>query len=78
MPARTAPKGYLGIDHETIGKRIVALCTSDARPRLRPIDPQAWYPVGVLLDCWTSWNGRSGTLGSYARGARSFECPTRP
>jgi hypothetical protein len=60
MPIHRVPKGYLGIDHETIGRSIVALQTvlkqrnsadeSDPRLRLGPIDPEAWYPIGLLLD----------------------------
>lgn len=57
---RRKPKGYLGIDHQTVGSDIVSvikilklpeqiLGVEDAT-RLASIDPKAWYPIDLLLD----------------------------
>jgi hypothetical protein len=60
MTQRRRPKGYLGIDHGTIGSDIVAvikilklpeqiLGVEDAT-RLSSIEPRGWYPIELMLD----------------------------
>jgi hypothetical protein len=54
------PRGYVGIDHETIGSDIVALLKAVLMPepmlgketvaRLRSVQADKWYPIATLLD----------------------------
>lgn len=54
------PKGYLGIDHQTLGGDIISVLETVNRPefilgpelvaKLRPLQRSGWYPIAVLLD----------------------------
>jgi hypothetical protein len=54
------PRGYRGIDHETIGSDVLALLDSVLMPeqllgkelvqRLRAVRPSGWYPIALLLE----------------------------
>jgi hypothetical protein len=55
-----APRGYRGINHETIGTDVLALVGSILMPepilgkeltdRLRAVQPTRWYPIADLLE----------------------------
>lgn len=57
---RAMPRGYVGLDHETIGSDIVSLVRAVLMPEavlgkeavreLRGVDPAEWYPIEMLLD----------------------------
>src|SRR5688500_922413 len=58
-PQVRLPKGYLGHNHETLGSDILAVVESLSLPRLTlgekmterlsQVQPDGWYPVGLLL-----------------------------
>ena len=82
MRDRRRPKGYLGIDHETIGSDILAvlkilklpeqiLGVEDAR-RLAEIEPKGWYPIGLLLDLMEKLDREVGHYGLLRMGRTLF------
>ncbi len=83
MQSRRTPRGYVGVDHEIVGMSIVALQTVlkqrdsalelEARPRLPPVDPQGWYPVGVLLDLLDRLEEQIGYFGLVRTGRAIFQ-----
>ena len=82
MPIHKFPKGYLGVDHQTIGRSIVALLTvlkqrdpaDGSEPLVQePIDPQGWYPIGVLLDLLDRLERKIGYFGLLRTGRTIFQ-----
>ncbi len=83
MLAHRTPKGYLGIDHEIIGMSIVALHTVlkmrdsafelEARPLRGPIDPEGWYPIGILLNLLDRLEQKVGYFGLVRTGRAIFQ-----
>jgi hypothetical protein len=77
------PRGYLGIDHETIGSDILAvlqilklpeqvLGAEEAR-QLKTVDPDAWYPISWLLSLMEKLDLHVGHYGLLRMGRRLFE-----
>lgn len=77
------PKGYLGIDHETIGSDILAVLHilkmpeqvlgSDDATRLKNIDPAGWYPIGWLLELMEKLDRHVGHYGLLRMGRTLFK-----
>jgi len=82
MTARRRPKGYLGIDHETIGSDILAvlkilrlpeqtLGVEDAA-RVAAIDPLGWYPIEIMLELMDKLDKEVGHYGLLRMGRTLF------
>ncbi|HEX3772914.1 MAG TPA: hypothetical protein VHV51_00550 [Polyangiaceae bacterium] len=82
MTERRRPKGYLGIDHETIGSDILAvlkilklpeqiLGVEDAA-RLAKIEPKGWYPIELMLDLMDKLDREVGHYGLLRMGRTLF------
>lgn len=78
MTLRRRPKGYLGIDHETIGSDILAvikilklpeqiLGVEDAT-RLSSIESKGWYPIELMLDLMEKLDREVGHYGLLRMG----------
>ena len=81
MPRR--PKGYVGINHETIGSDILAVYQilkmpeqvlgQDEAQRLAAVNPEAWYPIEWLLDLMKSLDQHVGHYGLMQIGRTLFK-----
>jgi len=82
MTLQRRPKGYLGIDHETIGSDILSvlkilklpeqiLGVEDAT-RLAAIEPKGWYPIELLLDLMDKLDREVGQYGLLRMGRTLF------
>jgi hypothetical protein len=82
MTLQRRPKGYLGIDHETIGSDILSvlkilklpeqiLGVEDAT-RLAAIEPKGWYPIELLLDLMDKLDREVGHYGLLRMGRTLF------
>ncbi len=58
--------------HQVLKQREPGL-ESEARPRLAPIDPQAWYPIGMLLDSLDRLEAKVGYYGLVRTGRTIFQ-----
>jgi len=82
-PMHRFPKGYLGVDHETIGRSLLALLTvlkqrdptdeSEARLLRAPIDPHGWYPIATLLALLDRLEQKVGYFGLVRTGRAIFQ-----
>ena len=77
------PKGYVGIDHITIGSDILSVLQilklpeqvigeANAR-RLGEVDPNEWYPIAWLLDLMETLDREVGHYGLLRMGRRLFQ-----
>ncbi|HEY4103892.1 MAG TPA: hypothetical protein VGM44_08375 [Polyangiaceae bacterium] len=82
MTERRRPKGYIGIDHETIGSDILAvlkilrlpeqiLGVEDAT-RLSKIESKGWYPIDLMLDLMDKLDREIGHYGLLRMGRTLF------
>ncbi len=82
MSERRRPKGYLGIEHETIGSDILAVLKILMLPeqilgiedavRLNAIDPRRWYPIEIMLDLMDKLDKEVGHYGLLRMGRTLF------
>lgn len=83
MSGNRRPKGYLGIDHATIGSDILSVLQilklpeqvigiEDAR-RLAEVDPAKWYPIAWLLELMEKLDRQVGYYGLLRMGRRLFQ-----
>ncbi|HWZ89610.1 MAG TPA: hypothetical protein VNW92_12190 [Polyangiaceae bacterium] len=82
MAQRRRPKGYLGIDHETVGSDILAVLKilklpeqilgADLAGRLSAIEPRGWYPIELLLDVMDKLDSEVGHYGLLRMGRALF------
>src|SRR6187431_119743 len=82
MGQRQRPKGYLGIDHQTIGSDILAVIKILKMPeqilgvedasRLSAIRPEAWYPIDLMLDLVDKLDREIGRYGLLRMGRKLF------
>ena len=82
MGQRQRPKGYLGIDHQTIGSDILAVIKILKMPeqilgvedasRLSAIRPEAWYPIDLMLDLMDKLDREIGRYGLLRMGRKLF------
>jgi hypothetical protein len=80
---RRVPRGYEGINHETMGADILALLHSLSLPeqilgvelsrRLREVDPQRWYPIAWLLELVELVDQKVGNYGMRKIGRSIFK-----
>lgn len=65
------PRGYSGINHQTIGSDILAVLKAlhspeqalgkDLSAKLQSVKPNEWYPIGVLLEALDRLDSKLGT-----------------
>lgn len=65
------PRGYVGINHETIGSDILAVLKALHAPeqslgkalaqRITAVKPNDWYPIGILLEALEALDAKLGT-----------------
>lgn len=77
------PKGYLGIDHETIGSDIASVLAILTMPeqvlgeaearRLAAVDPEGWYPIRWLLDLMEKLDKQVGYYALVRMGRTLFK-----
>jgi len=77
------PRGYQGINHETIGSDIIAVLRALNFPlsvlgaetvtRLQNVDPNAWYPIDWLLELMELIDKRVGAGGLQKMGRTLFK-----
>ncbi len=82
MTARRKPKGYLGVEHETIGSDILAVIKILKLPeqilgvedavRLGSIDPRGWYPIEIMLELMDKLDQEVGHYGLLRMGRTLF------
>jgi hypothetical protein len=82
MTQRRRPKGYLGLDHETIGSDILAVIKILKLPeqilgledasRLSSIEPKGWYPIDLMLDLMEKLDREVGHYGLLRMGRTLF------
>jgi hypothetical protein len=80
---RRWPAGYKGENHETIGSDIIAVVQILKLPeqvlgreetqRLGNVDPDAWYPIGWLLDLMETLDEHVGHYGLLRMGRTLFK-----
>jgi hypothetical protein len=80
---RRRPRGYRGVDHETVGSDLVSIlhCLkfpeqvlgADEFARLKQVDPSGWYPIQWLLDLMDTLGARVGHYGLIAMGRSLFK-----
>jgi hypothetical protein len=82
--ARIRPRGYTGIDHQTIGSDILSILSvipvmpettlgKDLFERLRAVKMDGWYPIGLLLEAMDRLDERVGRFGLMMMGRKLFE-----
>lgn len=81
MPRR--PRGYEGIDHQTIGSDLLAVYKTLKLPdqilgeaeaaRLAEVDPAKWYPIAWLLELMETLDERVGQYGLLRMGRTIFK-----
>jgi len=79
---RRRPKGYVGIDHETIGSDILAVLQilrlpeqvlgQDETERLAQVHSQQWYPISWLLSLMEKLDRHVGHYGLLRMGRKLF------
>jgi hypothetical protein len=77
------PKGYRGLDHETIGTDILAVLRVLTLPqqllgealtrRCQQVQPDGWYPIGLLLELTETLALKVGPTVLVQMGRRLFE-----
>jgi len=77
------PKGYLGVNHETIGSDILAVYQilkmpeqvlgQDEAQRLAAVNPEAWYPIEWLLELMDKLDRHVGHYGLMRMGRTLFK-----
>jgi hypothetical protein len=77
------PKGYVGIDHETIGSDILSVLQILKLPeqvlgveesqQLQSVNRNAWYPISWLLSLMDKLDRHVGHYGLLRMGRRLFE-----
>lgn len=77
------PRQYRGVDHQTVGSDILAFLKAVHSPelvlgeeltaRLRQVKPEAWYPIGLLLEMLEKLEGRLGAYGLRSMGWSIFK-----
>lgn len=80
MPRR--PKGYAGINHETIGSDILSVLRTLSLPEqilgaetaqaLSSINPEGWYPIAMMLDLMERLHKAVGPYGMRKMGRTLF------
>lgn len=82
MPERH-PRGYVGLNHETIGSDVQAVLFALNFPRnvlgaelvgrIEAMDPAGWYPIRELIDLMEVLDGKLGTAGLQKLGRTLFK-----
>lgn len=82
-PPRRRPRGYVGLNHETIGSDILAVLRSMNRPEqvldeativfLRKLKPDDWYPIAILLDLMERMEEELGRFALIKMGRTLFK-----
>jgi len=77
------PKGYRGLDHQTMGCNILAVLKSLRLPeqllgkeeaeQLARVEPRGWYPVGRLLDLMETVDRSLGHYALLQMGRKLFQ-----
>ena len=81
---RVKPRGYTGIDHQTIGSDILSVVAvipvmpettlgKDLFERLRAVKLDGWYPITLLLEAMDKLDERIGRFGLMMMGRKLFE-----
>ena len=80
MDPKRRPRGYVGIDHETLGSTFQSILAALKQPeqvldhdeleRLKEVDAERWYPVGWLLSITETLDGVVGQRGLVRIGRR--------
>lgn len=81
------PKGYAGVDHETIGSSLLSVLQVLTLPeevlgvdevrRLQGVDPEGWYPIEWLLSLMETLEQAVGSYELVRMGRRRFELSHR-
>jgi hypothetical protein len=76
------PKGYQGIDHETVGSDLLAVLSTVVMPenvlgtelltRLRTVEPSGWYPISWMLQINEALDAKLGRNGLRQMGRQLF------
>lgn len=76
------PKGYEGIEHETIGSDLLAVLASVSLPasvlpadlleRLNGVSPNGWYPIAWMLEINEALDAKLGRNGLRQMGRQLF------
>jgi hypothetical protein len=82
MAPRALPRGYVGINHETLGADLLAVLSTVRAPEdvlgtevyveLRSLDPAAWYPIDMLLELLDYLQQRAGRAALVKMGRQLF------
>ena len=77
------PRGYVGLNHETLGSDILSvvaailfpqqLLGAEVAERLGSVDSDGWYPIEWLLDAMEVLSKRIGNNGLLQMGRKLFE-----
>jgi hypothetical protein len=77
------PRGYVGLDHETLGSDILSVVAALPMPqrllgeevaeRLGSVDSDGWYPIAWLLDAMEVLDKRIGNNGLLQMGRKLFD-----
>ncbi len=77
------PKGYVGIDHETIGSDILSVLQimtlpeqtlgADVAQRLRGVKADGWYPIAWLIELMEAVDAKLGPSALPQMGRRLFK-----
>lgn len=77
------PRGYDGVNHETIGSDILAALATIHQPvdvlgaawveRLKSLKPDGWYPISMLLELLEHLEKRSGRAAVLKTGRQLFQ-----
>ena len=77
------PRGYAGIDHQTIGSDILSVFRilklpeqvlgPEAAKKIAEIDPDGWYPIGQLLELMDKLDHDLGHYGLLQMGRMIFK-----
>jgi hypothetical protein len=83
MPPSIRPKGYVGIQHETLGSDILSVLRilrlpeqilgAEEAARLANVDPHRWYPIGWLLELMEHLDREVGSYGLMRMGRELFK-----
>lgn len=78
-----SPRGYVGVDHETLGSDILAVLHSvqhadqvlgkELVARLQAVGPTRWYPIRMLLELMEDLHTRLGQFGMLKMGRTLFK-----
>lgn len=77
------PKGYIGLNHQTIGSDILAVVKALHAPeralgpelaaKLQTVTADGWYPIGLLLDALEAMDQNLGTYALKNVGWKLFQ-----